>query len=399
MPLKPEVRCVPLISSPHPYLGLLLLASALFPLDSYAQGVALEFTQGPLIASNRLIGMGGAYTSIAEGADSYLLNPASFAVRYRYSRDDYFDWDFSLYWLSAILEEDSAPEVGISPDQVKVSSYVGGGLGLQFGVLGGGFHVYSKEYVFTNPNNSEELSLTQSFGIIGMGVALPWQGLTVGIGATPAIITLSSEELGDALELEGTGFSAGVAWAPVLVPFRAGLVYRSSVIASQTSLSPPDEFEYGTVSAMNVPARMTLGFSWMDWERVYNPPASRGNGEVESFLDGRRYLLLSADLGVEFSTEDSISPVSFIGGEPERSGKRATFTPRLGAESEFWANRMVTRVGTYWEPSRVDSSEGRMHFTMGGDIRTTLGWDWKISVAADLAESYANWGIGLGFWH
>ena len=69
------------------------------PAPITSNNYALEFYQGPLIGPNRLLGMAGAYTAVAEGIDGATVNAASPAVREPFSFDwvDYdVDVDFSL---------------------------------------------------------------------------------------------------------------------------------------------------------------------------------------------------------------------------------------------------------------------------------------------------------------
>src|SRR5690606_32690564 len=125
-----------------------------------------------------------------------------------HTRDDYFDWDFSLYWLTHIAGRDSSPEVGITPQLFSASNYFGAGLGLQFGRLGGGFHMYSKDYTYTR-EDGESYVLSQYLGVLGMGWALPWQDVTLGLGMSTAQITLTDSNGLDVLMLEGVGFVVG----------------------------------------------------------------------------------------------------------------------------------------------------------------------------------------------
>lgn len=56
---------------------------------------ALEFYQGPLVAPTRVIGLGGAYTALAEGVESTAANAAGPAVREAYSHE-WLDYDVDL---------------------------------------------------------------------------------------------------------------------------------------------------------------------------------------------------------------------------------------------------------------------------------------------------------------
>ncbi|MFO0694721.1 MAG: hypothetical protein U0230_14260 [Polyangiales bacterium] len=55
---------------------------------------SVDFTRGPVLSSSRATGLSGAFSSIAEGAEGGLTNPAAVANRYNASADS---WD---YWLA-----------------------------------------------------------------------------------------------------------------------------------------------------------------------------------------------------------------------------------------------------------------------------------------------------------
>ena len=96
------------------------------------------------------------------------------------------------------------------------------------------------------------------------------------------------------------------------------------------------------------------------------------------------------------------------------SGEHVTVQPRLGIETEPVTNVMVTRVGTYIEPSRylAPPTPGllagtRQHFTFGVDAHVfkwdvfglVIPTDWRVTIAGDVAPRYHNVGIGIGTWH
>jgi hypothetical protein len=88
-------------------------------------------------------------------------------------------------------------------------------------------------------------------------------------------------------------------------------------------------------------------------------------------------------------------------------GESISVTPRVGIESEPIHDLLVGRVGSYLEPSRFSDGTARQHFTIGGDLKLLpfSPWGifgdqvWRLTVAADLAPRYQNFGIGLGAWH
>jgi len=101
---------------------------------------------------------------------------------------------------------------------------------------------------------------------------------------------------------------------------------------------------------------------------------------------------------------------SFIDRRVQRSGRRASYSPRLGIETEPIAHWLRVRAGSYLEPSRFDDNPhgSRLHGTFGFDQRV-LSWDlfglfpegstFRASGSLDVARDYFGWGIALGLWH
>jgi hypothetical protein len=103
----------------------------------------------------------------------------------------------------------------------------------------------------------------------------------------------------------------------------------------------------------------------------------------------------------------AISLEGFTTQTAEPVGRHVSLSPRVGIESEPIRNWLAARVGSYLEPSRFEQGTARQHFTFGGDIRLFpfSPWGifgdqiWRVTVAADLAPRYQNFGIGIGAWH
>ncbi len=115
------------------------------------------------------------------------------------------------------------------------------------------------------------------------------------------------------------------------------------------------------------------------------------------------------------ATSRSVGMQSFLRAEDVQSGGKRTVQPRFGLEGEPVPNRVITRVGTYLEPTRYDVTPRpgllasvRQHFTFGAEVKT-FRWDWfgltadkdfSLTFAADMAPRYQNVGIGFfGAWH
>jgi len=69
---------------------------------------------------------------------------------------------------------------------------------------------------------------------------------------------------------------------------------------------------------------------------------------------------------------------------------------------------LVTRAGTYYEPSRFSGSLARLHGTFGVDVKL-FAWSafglfndwtaWRLGGMVDGARDYFGWSISAGLWH
>lgn len=127
----------------------------------------------------------------------------------------------------------------------------------------------------------------------------------------------------------------------------------------------------------------------------------------------REQLLITAEILVTGAVQRGVSMEWFLRGdmpdEPSKvgsSGAIVSFSPRFGIETEPIPERVQTRLGSYYEPSRFQRV-GRQHFTFGADVKafTTTFWGlthevtYKIQGGVDLAPRYESVSVGLGVWH
>ena len=129
----------------------------------------------------------------------------------------------------------------------------------------------------------------------------------------------------------------------------------------------------------------------------------------------REHLLLTLELLVTGSVADGVSLARFLAqnqgtGDASvvgTSGAGVSYSPRFGVETEPVPGWLQTRVGGYYEPSRLGDRVGRQHFTFGADVRlfTTTLWGritattYKAQAYADLSPRYQSVSVGLGVWH
>lgn len=112
--------------------------------------------------------------------------------------------------------------------------------------------------------------------------------------------------------------------------------------------------------------------------------------------------------GISGTAEEAVGVDSFLSQVVNRSGEEIAFSPRIGAESEVWPKLLKLRAGTYFEPTRFETSAPRWHATAGCDIRL-FRWDvfgiwpdhylWRVRASADVSERYFVWGLSIGGWY
>ena len=124
----------------------------------------------------------------------------------------------------------------------------------------------------------------------------------------------------------------------------------------------------------------------------------------------RSYVLLTTELLVLGASSGSVGFGSYYQGRSrvQLSGQNLTLSPRVGLESEVIENWLKLRVGSYWEPARVDTAKDRIHGTFGFEVKT-FSWDvfgligdfdsWTVSAAVDGARDYLSTSFSIGFWH
>jgi hypothetical protein len=122
----------------------------------------------------------------------------------------------------------------------------------------------------------------------------------------------------------------------------------------------------------------------------------------------RAGVLVSLSLIISGGATDAVGIESVLGQSVNRSGTNAVLSPRIGMESEVWPQVLKLRGGTYMEPTRVETSMPRMHYTFGADV--PIGrWDvlglwpsdylWRLSGTVDAAERFSSFSISIGGWY
>jgi hypothetical protein len=130
--------------------------------------------------------------------------------------------------------------------------------------------------------------------------------------------------------------------------------------------------------------------------------------EIALLAMNRFYVQVSVSMLISGPVADAVGVESLVSQTVNRSGQRTVLSPRLGIESGVIPKYLKVRAGTYFEPTRFDGSEMRVHATAGLDVKL-IRWNvfglwpddyiWRLGLGADIASRYATWGLTIGGWY
>ncbi len=353
-----------------------------------------------LMGDHRIIGLGGAYTSVAEGSASSDFNPASFAIRHPYSVDD-VDWDWHLDWLIVgVGQEIDLENNGVTEIEFDSMTMFRLGFNVQIDDYGFGLGGSVTQYIVP-ARDGQKLEIAASTVVLGFGWNIMGGDVAMGLNLVGASLGVKPKgDKSDEVKYIGATLSGGLVYRAENRPWRVGATVTAPIGFSQKDSNKEEAFGLILPRQVKYPLRVALGYSyfWSFGDRQYNQRVSDKTQPVND----RRYLLLSTDVLLDGPTTDRGTGVEgFVMQDLDPAGQNITFSVRLGLESEVWNNRLKLRVGSYLEPSRFDPQRFRVHGTGGLELRLFRLWgsDWRIASTVDIADDYQNLLIGVGFWH
>jgi hypothetical protein len=229
----------------------------------------------------------------------------------------------------------------------------------------------------------------------------------------------------DLADVTGTTLQLGAIWAPTRLSVRAGAALRVAPgggDAAPAGVEPDLDGNYRVDNfvlprRITVPAELQIAFATQLFRRLnfgwHNPRRPMPTGVAPAETDAhrtlpRRRVLLSSAVKITFPTEDGVGTDSFLLQRVERSGQKASISPRLGVETEPIIDWLVARAGTYYEPTRFPGSSARVHATAGLDFHIPIVWSvfglfddgtsFRVGGAVDGASRYFGWSISAGVW-
>ena len=360
------------------------------------------------------LGMGGANVARAYGSSGALDNPAAPSIR-RSTDNDTWGIDYHLDYLNGSLSSDynnagiDYPALGIvQPDTHSQQLTIGGALRVyNWGIAlsatarsmlingaaaqpgGGTSELYAETLLFKG-------SLAHFFE--GPDIA-------IGIAAQAAVFNMQTDcagpECGNLFTVGGWGAQVGATWLPHLQSFRVAGVLSTGITGSDVtggSCTDPTHCD-GFILPEKVvtPATATAGIA-------YRFAPTPWNQQTPTPFRDEMSLTLAFDAVTTAPVDNAYGIDAFGIGYLERSDAHYTVSPRAGFEWEMIPGRFRLRGGSYFEPSRFDGVDGRVHGTFGLELRVFEVDVWglrrgRITLTGDFARDYSNLGIDIGLWH
>ena len=352
--------------------GILLAATPARAGSPLPADYQVDLFIGPVFGSSRIIGMGGAYTGLAEGAEGQLYNPAAVGHRFRHSLT-WFDIDVGFDWYIFLFEDKTDfDNFALTNFDDFDATMLFVAPALHFGRGSFGISWVGRFFRYTNERAPIINPAILDPGIIAnrFSASFAWRffdgRLVLGGGARLATLRIREPGTGAVCQI-ATGATIrpelGVLWLPRIFPIRAGMTIRT---ASATSPDPEacdtDPFVIGGKASEDffsvpnravVPFEIALGLSIQLGERVFNRRWVNARDRVEPLVTAVEHD--RARRRTEFEERLRAAPPE---GRPElrrlwaeeEEATRAREDDFLRRARKHWGLHDVSRLR--WEPRR-----------------------------------------------
>jgi hypothetical protein len=359
----------------------------------------IDAYRGAAIADYRVVGMGGVSLATAEGATGLLANPAAAASRPATASGSFY-WDFLLDAYTPGLGVDFDNN-GTAQDRFNgKTGALNAGLVGMLGAWGAAVSVTGELRDFA-PTGGTTASL--SAAIWRLTLARSFADGDVVAGASLVAGGFNLRLPGSGVELVNAAdwsVEAGGLWQPGDQNLRVGFKFRPAMKAhiDPTACDPNNCAGYILPEQVDFPWSAGAGVAWR-----FGP--TPWNRRVAADFRDERSTIVAADVIIDGPVASGSGLEAFLEKQLQRSGESTTVSVRVGAEHEWVPGWFRIRGGTYWEPPRFENVEGRLHLTLGFDLRFWSFSFWgssyrlRLSLAGDGARQYGNTLLSLGFWH
>ncbi len=254
---------------------------------------ALEFYQGPLVAPTRIIGLGGAYTALAEGVESTAANAAGPAVREAFSHE-WLDYDVDLDigfpgfndYIGTDFNNRGPKGNPLTLDRVDNFIYLHAGAQVQLGYFGASVSAELLRYSLSSAAAGKP-GLTMQYGRFHALAAYGFKDDQLVLGGGLRAISLQVSQQGGGildgqtlLTMTGASPEIGALIRPNNQRWRIGTTLRFPVSGSSIGSNTTTTDSNGVHSAgtfilpqrVVMPWELEAGFAYQLGPRPLNPP-------------------------------------------------------------------------------------------------------------------------------
>lgn len=225
----------------------------------------IDLVQTPVLGSGRIVGLGGAYTALADGIDGAPWNPAAYGSRTLWELD-WFEWELTGTLLfPGAFSDDDFYNSGVGRDFESLV-FLAFGFRLQLGDVGFGVLPRIQQFQL------EDVDVSFVVGSYGMAWQLLDGQIVVGVGARSAQLTITDPAGLELVRFNGTGPEVGVLLKLSDQPWRLGAAARTAVSSPCESVGEPCAEAGGFVlpRAVHMPWELQVGFAVQIGRRPLN---------------------------------------------------------------------------------------------------------------------------------
>ncbi len=399
--------------------ALLFLFGATASAQDAPRAERLYLSTGTLLGSTRVVGLGGAYTGVAEGAAGFPSNLASLAHRAPdLDRDFDVGVTFSLQSLPLGSPRFRDLDNDGERDESQTVSQLQGGLLMQYKKFGLGayYRTVSQSFCLNEVCSSGDfISVQISNTAVAAAYAIGQDDFLFAAGVYSAEATFRLRD--EQRRYGNTGLEIALLYRPRRNPYRVGLSVKPQVLGAYrpTGTQVPRIENRQLFSAVLAPGVLSVGASFRLGKGAenYNRLSPVAHREVTAELGveaagpqlpkdaPRGEWLLTAQLDLIAPVENAVPIRAFTSNSSaEVIGDFTQVAPHFGVEHETVPNIVRSRLGLYLEPTPFHAKKPRPHLTGGIEVFVIHYWqDWAISTSFDLARRYLNVGLSVGFWN
>jgi len=362
---------------------------------------SIELYDGVPLGNSAITGMGGAAMAQAIGTAGTLFNASAPAVKPT-TDTDFWSWDYHFDYLNGSLSTDYDNNGFTQEDGTSVLTF---GLGARVWewAIAGTATLQDAPVAATITMPQGEVPLSAQFVRFQLALATWVWPIDTAIGVSFVndrfAFLPECDGCKPLFEVKGYGAEVGATWAPRGQSFRIGAGLTSPIVGSDaTGCDPMDCVGWIVPESIKQAWRVSAGAAYRFADTYWNQL-------VGGHFRDEKSVTVAADVIVTGSSENSFGLEEFGQHMLQRSGRHTSTSVRGGVEYEWLPGRLRVRGGSYWEPSRFVGVPGRLHATAGIELRV-FQFDFigkprrgRITVTGDIAQSYRNIGLSIGFWH